>query len=46
MTKLNFGKREMLHTTPREFIALWNAYLEDHGQDTGNRRNGGIDDLP
>ena len=36
----------MLYITPREFFALWDAYLEDHGQDTGRRRGGGIDDLP
>lgn len=45
MTKLNCSKRDVLFMTPKEYIALWECYLEDHGVKRHDKV-ASIDDLP
>jgi len=45
MAHLNCSKREMLHMTPREYNALMECYLAEHGVKK-HVRVASIDDLP
>lgn len=45
MAELHQTKRDMLFMSPREFFALWDEYLDYHGQRPKDKV-ASIDDLP